>query len=137
MLDTFTKEFNMGEKIPPSQYSPLTLAYVGDCVYELFVRTYLLKDLNLPVQKLHKTAIKMVNAKAQSDLYQKVKDILTDEEITVYKRGRNTNSHPPKNANMVDYKSATGVEALIGYLYLKGDSERILEILKNLIDDIN
>lgn len=134
MLDTFINEFKMGEKVPPSQFSPLTLAYVGDCVYELFVRTYLLKDTNLPVQKLHKSAIKMVNAKAQSDLYQKVKDSLTDEETAVYKRGRNTNSHPPKNANMVDYKSATGMEALIGYLYLKGESERILEILKNLID---
>ena len=133
MLDTFTKEFNLGDKVPPSQYSALTLAYVGDCVYELFVRTYLLKDLNLPVQRLHRMAIKLVNAKAQSDLYQKVKDKLSDEEIAVYKRGRNTNSHPPKNANLIDYKSATGMEALIGYLYLKGDSERILEILKNLI----
>ncbi len=133
MLDTFTKEFNLGDKIPPSQYSALALAYLGDCVYELFVRTYLLKDLNLPVQRLHKAAIKLVNAKAQSNLYQKVKDKLSDEEIAVYKRGRNTNSHPPKNADLIDYKSATGVEALIGYLYLKGDSERILEILKHLI----
>ncbi len=134
MLDTFTKEFHLGDKVPPAQYSALTLAYVGDAVYELFVRTYLLKDANFPVQKLHKTAIKMVNAKAQSDLFQKVKDILTEEEAAVYKRGRNTNSRPPKNADMVDYKSATGIEALIGYLYLKGDSERILEILRSLID---
>jgi len=134
MLDTFTNEFNLGKSVPPNQYSALTLAYIGDSVYELFVRTYLLKDLNLPVQKLHRSAIKMVNAKAQSDLYQKVKYILTDEETAVYKRGRNTNSHPPKNADLIDYKSATGMEALIGYLYLKGDSERILEILKNLID---
>ena len=133
MLDTFTKEFNLGDKVPPSQYSALALAYLGDCVYELFVRTYLLKDLNLPVQRLHKAAIKLVNAKAQSDLYQKIKDKLSDEELAVYKRGRNTNSHPPKNADLIDYKSATGVEALIGYLYLKGDSERILELLKHLI----
>ena len=75
----------------------------------------------------------MVNAKAQSDLYQKIKDILTEEETAVYKRGRNTNSHPPKNADLIDYKSATGIEALIGYLYLKGDSERILELMRNLI----
>ena len=133
MLDTFTKEFNLGEKVPPSQYSPLTLAYIGDVVYELFVRTYLLRDANFPVNKLHKTAIGVVNAKAQSDLFQKVKESLTEEELAVYKRGRNTNSHPPKNADMVDYKSATGIEALIGYLYLKGESERILEILKNLV----
>ncbi|MBR5613940.1 MAG: Mini-ribonuclease 3 [Clostridia bacterium] len=134
MLDTFTKEFQLGEKVPPSQYSPLTLAYIGDCVYELFVRTYLLKDANFPVQKLHKSAIQLVNAKAQSDLYQKVKDKLSEEETAVYKRGRNTNSHPPKNANLIDYKAATGMEALIGYLYLKGDSDRILEILRHLID---
>ncbi len=134
MLDTFTKEFNIGGKVPPSQYSALTLAYIGDAVYELFVRTYLLRDANFPVQKLHKTAIKMVNAKAQSDLYQKIKDILTEEETAVYKRGRNTNSHPPKNADMADYKSATGVEALVGYLYLKGESDRILELLRFLVD---
>ncbi len=133
MLDTFIKEFEVGKKVPPNQYSPLALAYLGDAVYELFVRTYLLRDLNMPVQKLHKSAISMVNAKAQSDLYQKIKDILTEEETAVYKRGRNTNSHPPKNADLIDYKSATGVEALIGYLYLKGDSERILELMRNLI----
>ena len=133
MLDTFTKEFNLGDKVPPSQYSPLTLAYIGDAVYELFVRTYLLRDANFPVNKLHKAAIGLVNAKAQSDLFQKVKDTLTEDELAVYKRGRNTNSHPPKNADMVDYKSATGIETLIGYLYLKGESERILEILKNLV----
>lgn len=134
MLDTFIKEFKLGERVPPSQYSALTLAYIGDCVYELFVRTYLLKDLNLPVQKLHKSAIKLVNAKAQSDLYQRVKDMLTVEETAVYKRGRNTNSHPPKNAELIDYKSATGIEALVGYLYLKGDDARIFEILSHLTD---
>ncbi len=134
MLDTFTKEFNIGDKVPPSQYSALTLAYIGDAVYELFVRTYLLRDANFPVNQLHQSAIRLVNAKAQSNLYQKVKDILSEEETAVYKRGRNTNSHPPKNADMVDYKSATGVEALIGYLYLKGDSDRILELLRYLID---
>ncbi|MBE7032217.1 MAG: ribonuclease III [Ruminococcaceae bacterium] len=134
MLDTFTKEFRLGEKVPPAQYSPLALAYLGDCVYELFVRTYLLRDANFPVKMLHKSAVKLVNAKAQSDLYQKIKDILTEEENAVYKRGRNTNSHPPKNQDMVDYKSATGVEALIGYLYLKGESDRILELLRYLVE---
>lgn len=134
MLDTFTKEFRLGEKVPPAQYSPLALAYLGDCVYELFVRTYLLKDANFPVKMLHKSAVRLVNAKAQSDLYQKIKDILTEEETAVYKRGRNTNSHPPKNQDMVDYKSATGVEALIGYLYLKGESDRILELLRYLVE---
>ncbi|MBQ7097453.1 MAG: Mini-ribonuclease 3 [Clostridia bacterium] len=134
MLDTFLKQFNLGGNVSPKQYSPLTLAYIGDAVYELFVRTYLIRDANFPVNRLHKEAIHLVNAKAQSDLYQKIKDKLTEEEMQIYKRGRNTNSHPPKNADMVDYKSATGIEALVGYLYLMGDSDRIAELLRNLID---
>ncbi len=134
MLDTFLKQFTLGEHVSPKQYSPLTLAYIGDAVYELFVRTYLIKDANFPVKHLHKEAIHLVNAKAQSDLYQKIKDKLTEEEMQVYKRGRNTNSHPPKNADMVDYKSATGVEALIGYLYLIGDDSRIADLLGYLLD---
>ena len=82
MLDTFLKQFNLGENVSPKQYSPLTLAYIGDAVYELFVRTYLIKDANFPVNRLHKEAIHLVNAKAQSDLYQKIKDKLTEEENT-------------------------------------------------------
>ncbi len=133
MLDTFIKEFKIGEKVSPNQYSSLVLAYIGDCVYELFVRTYLIRDNNLPVKKLHRDAISLVNASAQAWLYHKIEDILTEEEMSVYKRGRNTNSHPPKNADLQEYKSATGVEALIGYLYLKGDSDRILELLGYLV----
>lgn len=132
MLDAFTKEFEVGEKIPPDQYSPLVLAYIGDCVYELFVRTYLIKDSNPHVNKLHKSAADLVNNKTQSDLYIKIKDMLTPEEEAIYKRGRNANSRPPKNALLRDYKSATGIEALIGWLYLKRNSERIIEILKYL-----
>ncbi len=134
MLDTFIKQFSLGERVSPKQYSPLTLAYIGDAVYELFVRTYLIKDANFPVNQLHKSAIHLVNAKAQSDLFQKIKDMLTEEEMQIYKRGRNTNSHPPKNADMTDYKSATGVEALIGFLYLTDRSERIAELLQKLVD---
>lgn len=135
MLDEFIKEFNVGEKVSPSQYSPLVLAYLGDCVYELFVRTYLVKDANLPVKQLHRAATGFVKAGAQSDLYQKIEGMLTEEEQAVYHRGRNTNSHPPKNADMRDYKAATGVEALIGYLYLKGESARITELLRFLTEE--
>ncbi len=133
MLNTFIEEFNIGEKVSPSQYSPLVLAYVGDCVYELFVRTYLIRDNNLPVKRLHREAISLVNASAQARLYHRIEGLLTEEETAVYKRGRNTDSRPPKNADLQEYKAATGVEALIGYLYLKGDSERILELLKYLV----
>lgn len=132
MLDLFLKEFKIGEAVAPEQYSPLTLAYIGDCVYELYVRTYLIKDHNLPVKQLHRRATEYVKASAQSDLYQKIAEKLTEEETAVYKRGRNTDSRPPKNAVLRDYKSATGIEALIGWLYLRGDGERIYELLSEL-----
>jgi len=134
MLDAFIKEFKAGEEIPPLQYSPIVLAYIGDAVYELYVRTYLISHSNAHVKDLHRAASSLVNNKAQSDLYMKIKDILTEEEDAVYKRGRNAFSRPPKNALVRDYKSATGIEALIGYLYLKKDSERIKFLMKNLID---
>ncbi len=134
MLDAFINEFEVGKKIPPTQYSPLVLAYIGDCVYELFVRTYLISNSNTQVKFLHRSAEAFVNNKAQSDLYQKIKDVLTEEEEGIYLRGRNTTSRPPKNALLRDYKSATGVEALIGWLYLCGNSERITELMKYLLD---
>lgn len=134
MLDSFINEFGVGEKVLPSQYSPLVLAYIGDCVFELFVRTYLIREKNYHVKELHRSATSLVNNRSQSDLYLKIKDLLTEEEDAVYKRGRNCNSHPPKNAVLRDYKSATGVEALIGYLYLCKNSERIVFLLKKMFD---
>lgn len=119
-----------GEMLSAEQYSPLTLAYIGDCVYELYVRTYLIKDANHNVNKLHKSATKYVCCKAQAELYRKIENMLTDVELAVYKRGRNTKSHVPKNSEMKDYRIATGIEALIGYLYIKGENERICELLK-------
>ena len=121
-----------GEMLSAEQYSPLTLAYIGDCVYELYVRTYLIKDANHNVNKLHKSATKYVCCKAQAELYRKIENMLTDAELAVYKRGRNTKSHVPKNSEMKDYRIATGVEALIGYLYIKGENERICELLKHI-----
>ena len=132
MLDTFIKEFNVGEAVSPKQYSPLTLAYIGDCVYELFVRTYLIRQSDCRMKKLHKAATEFVCARAQAELFHKIEGILTEEETEVYKRGRNTNSHPPKNADLRDYKSATGIEALIGFLYLTGNDGRITELLSYL-----
>ncbi|MCI5892362.1 MAG: ribonuclease III [Clostridiales bacterium] len=121
-----------GEMLSAEQYSPLTLAYIGDCVYELYVRTYLIKDANHNVNKLHKSATKYVCCKAQAELYRKIENMLTDAELAVYKRGRNTKSHVPKNSEMKDYRIATGVEALIGHLYIKGENERICELLKHI-----
>ena len=130
----FLNIFENEKRISPNQYSTLTLAYVGDCVYELYVRLYLIKDKDFPVKVLHKSATGFVKASAQAEYFRRIEGILTDEEMSVFKRGRNTNSHPPKNADMVDYKIATGVETLIGYTYLKGDNKRLMELLGYIKD---
>lgn len=127
-----------GEKKPDvRELSSLTLAFIGDAVYELFVRTKILATGNRPANRLHKIAVGYVKAKAQSDAIYKILDELSDEETEIYKRGRNTNIHTvPKNADMNDYRQATGLEALIGYLYITGKNERLNEIL-NLCFDAN
>lgn len=116
----------------PNIYSALTLAYLGDCVYELYVRSHLTVDGNHKVNDLHKMATKFVCASAQAEFYHRIEGILTEEELSAFKRGRNAKSHPPKNADVIDYKIATGVEALIGYLYIKGDTKRISELMTHL-----
>lgn len=114
--------------------SPLTWAYVGDCVYELFIRTHLVETTNLKPHKLHIEAVKQVKAKAQADKLEELKDFLTDEEKEIVRRARNTqNHHLPKNANPTDYMYATAFEGLIGYLYLSGQKERLEEILNKCI----
>ena len=123
---------NFGELSGRSkEYSALSLAYIGDCVYEMYVRSYLLGKGNRRVNDLHRMATQYVRAKAQAEFYYKIEDILTDDEKAVFHRGRNTKSHPPKNANVIEYKIATGVEALIGYLYIEGKSDRISELMSN------
>ncbi len=121
-------DFELG--LPPEQLSPLTLAFVGDAVFETYVRTKIAKDVNMQVAKLHKIAIKYVSAVAQSKIVRAIEDNFTEEELAVYKRGRNAHSHTSaKNADIVDYRHATGFESLIGYLYLKKNSARLDEIL--------
>ncbi len=113
--------------------SPLQLAYVGDAVYELLVRTYLVKK-GLAVRKLHKTAIEYVKAEAQSDFIHALEDELTEEEKSFVKRGRNAkNNTVPKNADLMDYKYATGFETLIGYLFLIGEDERIFQLFDRIL----
>lgn len=117
----------------PSMYSPLTLAYIGDAVYEVYVRAYLLRNGNLPTNRLHKESIKFVSAEAQSSFMEKLEPLLTEEEEAIYKRGRNAKSYTvPKHAQLIDYKRATGFEALIGYLYLCKNQERIDELMKTI-----
>lgn len=105
--------------------SPLQLAYVGDAVYELLVRTYLLNK-GMSVGELHKAATKYVKAKAQANIIHILEEDLSEEEKTIVKRGRNSKTNTtPKNADMIDYKYSTGFEALIGHLYLRGKEERL------------
>ena len=112
-------------------YSPLTLAYIWDGVYELVIRTILVKKGNCPVNRMHKKASSLVKASAQSAIMEKIEDQLTEEEHAVYRRGRN--AHSPtmaKHATMADYRRATGFEALIGYLYLSEEYTRMLDLIR-------
>lgn len=112
-------------------YSPLTLAFIGDCVYSLVVRTVLVERGNRPVQTLHRQTSALVKAGTQAALADALSDVLTEEETTVYRRGRNAQSHTmAKNATVSDYRKATGLEALCGYLYLQGKTGRMLELVK-------
>ena len=113
--------------------SPLTWAYVGDGVYELYIRTNLVNKTNLKPHKLHIESIKYVKAKAQAEILQKIYDDLTDEEKDIVRRGRNSeNHHLPKNCDVKDYMYATAFEALIGYLYLTKKEDRLKEILEKV-----
>ena len=115
--------------------SPLVWAYVGDSVYEMFIRTNLVNKSNAKPHKLHIESIKYVKAKAQAEILKKISDKLTEEELDVVRRGRNTeNHHVAKNADVADYSQSTGFEALIGYLYLTKQDNRLKEILKMCID---
>lgn len=113
----------------PKLLSPLNLAFIGDTVFDLFVRETLVCQANRPVNKLHKEATKMVKAQAQCEAAQKIMPLLTEDELSVFKRGRNAHTnHKAKNASEGDYHYATGLEALFGYLYLSGEIDRLREL---------
>lgn len=134
ILDYLLKPFNI-ERKEAKEFSPLVLAYIGDAVYELIVRSILVSMGNRPVNKLNKDATSLVKAGAQSEIIKLISDKLSEEEYTVFKRGRNSSPHTmAKNASMTDYKYATGFEALIGFLYLDNRCDRALELVKLGID---
>ena len=115
--------------------SPLTWAYIGDAVYELYIRNHLIETTNLKPNKLHIESIKYVKASSQSKILENIQEFLTEEEKEIVRRGRNTeNHHLPKNANLRDYTYATAFEALIGYLYLSKQEERLKQILQKVIE---
>ncbi|MFB8887536.1 Mini-ribonuclease 3 [Clostridioides difficile] len=119
------------EKTELVTMSPLVLAYLGDTVYETYIREYLIRqNTQRKVNDLHKLAIKYVKAKAQATIIHEIEIELTEEESKIYKRGRNQKSNTsPKNADIIDYKHATGFEALMGYLYLNNEIERLQYII--------
>ncbi|MBQ9765503.1 MAG: ribonuclease III [Lachnospiraceae bacterium] len=112
-------------------YSPLTLAYIGDAIYEVVVRTHVVSKGNMPVNKLHGISSNLVKAETQAKLVKLLEDELTDEEKIALKRGCNSKPYTKaKNASMTDYLTATGFEAMMGYLYLKNEMDRIIYLVK-------
>ena len=118
-----------------NQLSPLVWAYIGDCVYEVFIRTNLVNNSTAKPHRLHIETIKYVKAKAQADILARIKDSLTEKEKEIVRRGRNAeNHHVAKNASVAEYSQATAFESLIGYLYLTKQDERLKEILTMCLD---
>ncbi len=125
------------KEVDINSYSPLALAYIGDSIYDLIIKTLVINEGNAQVQKLHKKTSSLVQASAQSQMMRAMQEHLTEEEHGVYKRGRNAKSvSPAKNQSITDYRRATGFEALMGYLYLKKEWKRMLELVKIGLDSI-
>lgn len=118
-----------------AETSPLVLAYLGDALYEAYIRSYLVKCNKLSVHKLHKLSVGFVSANAQAAIIHKLMDILSEDEKDIIRRGRNTKSGSvPKNADIGKYRYATGFEALVGYLYLSNQNDRLSDVLKKSLD---
>ncbi len=123
-------QVNLGKSHNAREYSPLALAYIGDAVYEVMIRTLVIGIGNAGVNRYHQATKEFVQAKGQAQFYNHIKEILTEKEYDIFKRGRNAkSSSSAKNTDILTYRHATGVEALIGYLYIDQDIERILEIM--------
>lgn len=129
-LSSIEKYFG-GMKLRPEQYSALGLAYIGDDVYDLIIRTIVLELGNGRVKNFHRITSSVVKAESQAKLAEEILELLTKEELAVYHRGRNAKSATSaKNASIIDYRVATGLEALVGYLYLCHDMERLLYLVR-------
>lgn len=132
-MEKFFNELNLqlNEETDIRTYSPLALAYIGDSVFDICVRTYILKKANTTPNKLHNKSKSLVNATSQSKMYKYIIERVSEDEIAILKRGRNANTNSSaKNSSMIDYKNATGLETLFGYLYLTGNEKRILQIFE-------
>lgn len=128
LIDIIKNGMNIGEPDAAGQ-SPLVLAYIGDAVYEIVIRTLVISESGAQVNKLHKMTSNLVKAHSQAEIMKTLE--LTEEELSIFKRGRNAKTvSMAKNASMSDYRTATGFEALIGYLYLSGKTKRMLELIR-------
>ena len=130
-IDEWIREyFNVGD-VDVRTYSPLVYAYIGDCIYDLVIRTLAVCHGNTKMESLHKYTTSVVRATAQSQMLEDIGPLLTEEEEDIVRRGRNAKSASgAKNASMMDYRRATALEALIGYLYLTDRMDRVLELIK-------
>ena len=136
-LVSYMNELFQMEEVDIREYSPLTLAYIGDCVYDLVIKSLVINAGNKQVNKLHHETSRLVQASTQSLMMRTMQEHLTEEEHAVYKRGRNAKSvSPAKNQSITDYRRATGFEALLGYLYLKKDYKRLLDLVKIGLDSL-
>lgn len=129
--------FDFDYKKKPNEFSPLVLAYIGDAAYEMYVRSRIIADNpDMPVHKMHRQTIKYVKAHAQSLSIHNMMNCLTENELAVFKRGRNAKSPTtPKNADLTEYRHATGFECLIGYLYLCGETKRMTDLMKTAYEN--
>ncbi len=133
ILEAIKRDFGCGE-IDIRTYSPLTLAYIGDAIYDLVIRTIVVERGNRSANNLHKKTVTYVNARVQARMIDALEEELTEEEAAVYHRGRNAKSYTAaKNASIIEYRKATGLEALCGYLYLQGQQERMLYLIREAI----
>ncbi|MDE7246628.1 MAG: ribonuclease III [Lachnospiraceae bacterium] len=134
ILEAIKRDFDCKE-IDIRTYSPLALAYIGDAIYDLVIRTIVVERGNTSANKLHRKTVNYVNARIQAQMIEALMDELTEEEQVIYKRGRNAKSYTTaKNASVIEYRKATGFEALCGYLYLTGKQERMLVLIKRAIE---
>lgn len=136
ILEAIKREFACKE-VDIRTYSPLTLAYIGDAIYDLVIRTIVVERGNTSPNKLHKKTVKYVSAVVQAKLVDGLWEELTQEEQEICRRGRNAKSYTTaKNASVIEYRKATGLEALCGYLYLQGRQERLLSLIKKAIEGV-
>ena len=136
-FNSYMEELFQMQEVDIHTYSPLTLAYIGDSIYDLIIKNLVINRGNKQVNKFHQETSALVNAQTQSKMMRVLQELLTEEEHAIYKRGRNAKSvSPAKNQTVTDYRRATGFEALCGYLYLKKDWKRLLDLVKIGLDSL-